>query len=66
MSDNTDVLLLLGKIDGKVDLMLTRSVEHDRRISALESWKNRAAGIGAFAAFLITTALAGLAYVLPK
>lgn len=66
MSDNTDVILLLGKIDGKVDLMLTRSVEHDRRISALESWKNRAAGIWAFSGFLITTALAGLAYVLPK
>lgn len=38
------VLLLIGRMDGKLDLLLTRHDQHERRIAALEGWKNRAVG----------------------
>lgn len=38
------VLLLIGRMDGKLDLLLTRHDQHERRLAALEGWKNRAVG----------------------
>ena len=43
-SESPDILLLIGRMDGKLDLLLTRHDQHDRRITALEAWKNRAVG----------------------
>jgi hypothetical protein len=31
-------------MDGKLDIVLQRSHEHEHRISALEAWKNKALG----------------------
>lgn len=66
MTEHDDIRLLLGRLDGKMDLLLIKGSDHDKRISVLEAWKNRISGILAFSGFLITMALAGLAYVLPK
>jgi len=48
---NPDILLLIGRMDGKLDLLLTRHDQHERRLEALEvrtaqleGWKNRAVG----------------------
>lgn len=45
------VLLLIGRMDGKLDLLLTRHDQHERqlqnlerRIRALEAWKSKAVG----------------------
>lgn len=39
-----DILILIGRMDGKLDLLLTRHDQHERRIASLEGWKNRAVG----------------------
>jgi hypothetical protein len=39
-----DLRLLIGRMDGKLDIVLQRSHEHEHRISALEAWKNKALG----------------------
>jgi len=39
-----DLRLLVGRMDGKLDIVLQRAHEHEHRISALEAWKNRALG----------------------
>ena len=39
-----DLRLLIGRMDGKLDIVLHRTHEHERRISALEAAKNKALG----------------------
>ena len=54
-ADNTDTLILLvGRMDGKLDMLLTRDKEqdakiaaHDERISALENDRAKVLGIWA-------------------
>lgn len=59
-----DVLLLIGRMDGKLDIILTRHDQHERRLSALEAWKNRAVGwLAAVAAAAGATAGAGGAHL---
>ena len=44
-SQATDLLLLVGRMDGKLDIMLTQRADHGHRLSALEAWRNRTLGI---------------------
>lgn len=43
-SNNDDLLLLVGRIDGKLDTLLHTSSTHETRIALLEAWRNRLAG----------------------
>ena len=43
-SDSESLHVLVGRIDGKMDLMLTQSVSHEARIASLEAWRNRLVG----------------------
>lgn len=64
MTERTDpdLLLLIGRMDGKLDTLLTRHDQHEKRIGALEAFKNRALGYAA----AVSGAVALLAqYVLP-
>lgn len=38
-------LLLIGRMDAKIDLLLLQNNRHAERIGALEAWKNRAMGL---------------------
>ena len=35
-----DLSLLLGRLDGKMDLILLASTSHEARIGSLETWKS--------------------------
>lgn len=35
---------MIGRMDGKLDIVLATSADHSRRIADLEAWKNRAIG----------------------
>jgi hypothetical protein len=58
-----DLHLLIGRLDGKLDLLLTHSADHEARLQALEAFKHRAYGLivassfagGAAADHLIST-----------
>lgn len=39
-----DLRVLIGRMDGKLDIVLQWANEHERRISALEAWKNKVLG----------------------
>jgi hypothetical protein len=56
VSTDPDVLLLIGRMDGKLDLLLTRHDKLDERITALESFKGYALG----AAAVISAAVSAL------
>ena len=47
MADNDDTLLLLGKIDGKLDLVIDKVNGQEQRISSLEKWRAYVVGAGA-------------------
>jgi hypothetical protein len=36
-----DILLLIGRMDGKLDTLLATNADHGRRISELEHWRHR-------------------------
>lgn len=40
-----DVSYLLGRMDGKLDLLLTRQDNHEERISVLEDKENQRTGV---------------------
>lgn len=61
MNDNipgtlAEHLLLLGRMDAKIDVLLLQGSRHDERISRLEAFKNKSVGI-----VLAVSALAGAA-----
>jgi hypothetical protein len=39
-----DLRVMIGRMDGKLDIVLHWANEHERRISALEAWKNKVLG----------------------
>ncbi len=42
--EKVDIHVLVGRIDGKVDLILERTTSHETRLRSLEAWRNRLAG----------------------
>jgi hypothetical protein len=62
-SGHTQVpLLLIGRMDAKIDLLLLQNSQHGERLGALEAWKSKAMGV-----VIAVSTLAGLASsYLPK
>ena len=46
-----DLRVMIGRMDGKLDIVLATSADHGRRLADLEAWKNRAIGWVLAAAF---------------
>jgi hypothetical protein len=44
-SDETELRLLIGRMDAKLDLLLTRHDKHEERIASLERWQSKIAGV---------------------
>lgn len=42
---------MIGRMDGKLDIVLSTAADHNKRITDLEAWKNRAIGWVLCAAF---------------
>lgn len=36
-----DLRVMIGRMDGKLDIVLATTTDHGRRLSDLEAWKNR-------------------------
>jgi len=44
-SAHSDLLLLVGRIDGKMDTLLNRADDHGKRLAALENWRWKIVGV---------------------
>lgn len=62
---STELVLLLGRLDGKLDTVLTRQMDHDIRIRDLEKGRWFNLGASGAVATLVSTGIA-LAGVLPR
>ena len=43
---SVELLLLIGKMDGKLDVLVTAGAHMESRLTKLEAWQNKAVGIG--------------------
>lgn len=62
---NTELVLLLGRLDGKLDTVLARQTDHDSRIRDLEKGRWFNMGVSGAVATIVSTGIA-LAGVLPR
>jgi len=47
VGDSSSLMMLIGRMDAKLDVLLTSDKEQDRRLDILEKWQARAMGIWA-------------------
>lgn len=59
-----DTLVMLGQIDGKMDMVLAAVSDHAKRLTVLERDRNRLAGVVAFIGAM-STWWAGKEHLLP-
>lgn len=71
-NQNPDLVMLVGSIDGKLDMLIERAKDHDQRaietntrVSKLERNQSYAIGGGAAVGFLVSTIIAIIG-VFPK
>ena len=43
---SVELLLLIGKMDGKLDVLVTSGAHMESRLTKLEAWQNKAIGLG--------------------
>ena len=43
---SVELLLLIGKMDGKLDVLVTAGAHMEMRLTKLEAWQNKAIGLG--------------------
>lgn len=54
LSTNTELVLLLGRMDGKMDTIVNAQRDHDRRITALEKARWTSVGVTTTIASLVS------------